>query len=379
MINNKSSKNKHILFLVSSMQGGGAERVAALLCNHWANNGYTVTLMPTFSGKGNCSYPLEGAVHLDYLADHIPTNTHKTLWSMLRRLWTLRKIIKESQADVVVSFLTHVNIAAILATRGLPIPIIASERTHPPSMPLSIIWRLGRKITYRWATHVIAQTQETANWLQINCPKAKIRVIPNPVVFPLAKAHPILNPQDYFKKEQHLIIAVGRLDKYKNFDLLIDAFSTLNHKHPHWNLVIFGKGNEQQNLEVQRDKLGLTKKIHLLGHAGNLGDWYQYADLYVMSSQFEGFPNTLLEAMSYGLASISLDCDVGPRDIIQTEKNGILVPLKENKTELTMALERLIENKNLRLQMGKEASKVRERFSMEKVAGLWGETLDQLD
>lgn len=358
------------------MQGGGAERVAALLCNQWVEQGYQVTLMPTFSGKGECYYPLNKAVHLDYLADYIKSS-RKTPWSMLQRLWVLRKVIKNNHVDVVVSFLTHVNVAAILATRGLPTPIIISERTHPPAMPLGLIWRLARKLTYRWATRVIAQTRETANWLQQHCHGASTCVIPNPIVFPLPKNTPVLEPINYFSEDQRLIIAVGRLDQYKNLALLLTTFATLSEQYPDWHLVIFGEGDQRQNLEHQRDQLALTERVHLLGHAGNLGDWYQRADCYAMTSTFEGFPNTLLEAMSYGLPPISLDCDVGPRDIIQTGVNGFLIPLNNSKVEFSRALKTLIENKTLRLNMGKEASKVREAFSMEKIAKLWDQVLNE--
>lgn len=357
------------------MQGGGAERVAALLCNQWVEAGYQVTLMPTFSGKGVCSYPLHRAIHLDYLADHIKSS-RKTPWSMFQRLWILRNYIKTKHIDVVVSFLTHVNVAAILATRGLSTPIIVSERTHPPAMPLGLVWRVARKLTYRKANCVIAQTQKTASWLQKHCCGSKLRVIPNPVIFPLPRNEPIRNPLSYFPDNQHLIIAVGRLDQYKNFGQIIAAFSPLSHQHPNWHLVICGEGDQRESLALQREQLGLLERVHLLGHVGNLGDWYHRADCYVMTSKFEGFPNTLLEAMSYRLPPISLDCNTGPRDIIKTGKNGFLLPINASITELSHALETLITNKTLRLQMGNEASKVCVDFSMQKIATLWDEVLN---
>ncbi|MBD3756373.1 MAG: glycosyltransferase, partial [Gammaproteobacteria bacterium] len=110
-----------ILFFVSSMQGGGAERVAAILCNRWVENGHEVTLVPTFSERGTCIYPLDKRVRLIFLADRVST-TRKTAWTMARRLWAMRRLVSETGAEVVLSFLPHVNVATLLATRGLGVP-----------------------------------------------------------------------------------------------------------------------------------------------------------------------------------------------------------------------------------------------------------------
>jgi len=114
----------------------------------------------------------------------------------------------------------------------------------------------------------------------------------------------------------------------------------------------------------------LAGRVFLPGWIGNLGEWYERADLYVMSSRFEGFGNTLAEALSYGLAAVSFDCDTGPRDIIRHEVDGLLVP-PENVARLSNALDRLMGDPVLRQSFGKRAIEVRERFSMERIAGMW--------
>lgn len=126
-----------IVFLVSSMEGGGAERVAALLCNYWVACGHEVLLVPTYSGRGGCEYLLDDRVRLDYLAKRVGT-IRKSPWTMGRRLLTIRRMVREFRADVVVSFLPHVNVAALLVTRGLKVPVVVSERVHPPLGPLPL-------------------------------------------------------------------------------------------------------------------------------------------------------------------------------------------------------------------------------------------------
>ncbi|MEP6366876.1 MAG: glycosyltransferase, partial [Marinobacter sp.] len=175
---------KRLIFFVSSMQGGGAERVAALLCNHWADQGHQIMLVPTFSGRGECLYPLDERVRLVYLADRIGT-TRKSPLSMLRRFLAMRALVREWGADGVVSFLPHVNVAALLATRGLEVPVVVSERTYPPARSMSTVWFRLRRWTYPWAVAVVMQTRRGGDWLAAECPRARSAVIPNPCVYPL--------------------------------------------------------------------------------------------------------------------------------------------------------------------------------------------------
>ena len=135
------------------MQGGGAERVAALLANAWSTRGHDVTLMPTFSARGNCVYPLSPSVHLDFLSDHGRPSAGR-----FARLLMLRRFIMRARPDVIVSFLPHVNVAALLATLGTDVPVIACERTYPPLLapPLPLSYRLLRRLTYPVAAALLA-------------------------------------------------------------------------------------------------------------------------------------------------------------------------------------------------------------------------------
>lgn len=369
---------KRILFLVSSMQGGGAERVAALLCHHWVRQGHQVTLMPTFSGRGDCLYPLDDRVRLDYLADHVSTRGGSAL-NKLQRLLALRRTIRKEAPDVIVSFLPHVNVAAVVASSGLSVPVVVSERIYPPAMPLGGVLERLRRWAYSRADAVVVQTAQAREWLARSCPTAKGHVIANPVVFPLPQGKPVIAPSSVIDSQPQLVLAAGRLSVQKQFDQLIAAFEALAGRFPAWDLVILGEGPERESLERQCERLELKGRVHFPGRVGNLSDWYTRADVYVMSSRFEGFPNSLAEAMAHGLPAVSFDCDAGPRDIIRDGVDGYLVPPEESAPGLTHAMESLMQDKSKRWQMAEAAVAVRGRFSMEHIGAAWDQVLGVME
>ena len=217
-----------IYFLVSSMQGGGAERVAALLCNHWVEQGHYVTLMPTFSGRGECVYPLDERVRLDFLADYVSSSA-LSIFKKFKRYLALRCAIRKAQPDVIISFLPHVNVAAILAAWGLEVPVVVAERTYPPARSIGQMLGVLRRLTYPRATTVVVQTQKALAWLSDCCPRANGRVIPNPAVYPLPTGMPVLHPASVVGETRCVILAVGRLNKEKGFEQLVSAFRNVGY------------------------------------------------------------------------------------------------------------------------------------------------------
>jgi glycosyltransferase involved in cell wall biosynthesis len=159
----------------------------------------------------------------------------------------------------------------------------------------------------------------------------------------------------------------------KGFDLLIPVFHRLAGIFPGWVLVILGEGENRPMLEELIVSAGLQGRVLMPGRAGNISQWYEAADLYVMSSRFEGFGNTLAEAMAHGLPAVSFDCDAGPRDIIRHEVDGFLVSAGDVSL-LEKSLHLLMEDGELRRRFSERAIEARERFSMERIAGMW-ETL----
>jgi glycosyltransferase involved in cell wall biosynthesis len=143
-----------------------------------------------------------------------------------------------------------------------------------------------------------------------------------------------------------------------------------------WDLVILGEGKEREVLKTQVEKLGLSARVYFPGRVGNLAAWYDRAELYVMSSRFEGFPNTLMEAMAHGLPAVSFDCDTGPRDIIREGIDGSLVSPMDGEAGLARAMEAIMEDEVRRQRMGRAAVAVRERFSPEHVMAAWDNVLN---
>lgn len=352
------------------MEGGGAERVAALLANGWASKGNNVVLMPTFSERGNCVYPLDPMVKLAFLSDLCPPRANR-----MRRLIRLRSFVKTFAPDVIVSFLPHVNIAAIIASGGLSIPVIACERTYPPALqpPISLAYRLLRVLTYPFASVLVAQTNATAGWLRRRSGRAPVVTIPNPVVLPLPSKPPILDPGKVVGPDRKIILWAGRLDTWKRGILLIEAFRRLASELCDWDIYMLGSGPIEKELQKRVHDLELGDRVFLPGFVGNLGDWYKRADLYVMTSSYEGFPNTLLEALAHGVPSIAFDVLTGPRDLCGDSNRLVLLPDIDHVAHLEEALKSLTSDSRLRSEMSAAAVEIKFDYSEQAILAKWDE------
>lgn len=369
---------RKILLLVSDMNSGGAERVASNLANAWVERGDQVTLVATYSGHGECFYKLSEGVELCYLADMVAHSGRRNPLRQIERLLALRRLIKATQPDVILSFLTNVNIAALMASCYSGYPAIVSERNYPPIQSEGWFYECLCRWFYPYAASVVMQTNKGARWMVENLPGVRSTVIPNPVSYPLSVFEPRLTPSEYLAPQRKLLLAVGRLSEQKGFDYLLMAFSELAAIHQDWDLVILGEGAIRPALESQIQALGLEARVHLPGKAGNVSNWYQRADLYVMSSRHEGFPNTLIEAMAHGCAVVSYDCDTGPRDIIRHGDDGLLVGPVGDVPALASALDQLMLDDEARQRMGQKAIEVRERYSVENVLRMWDRVFDEV-
>ena len=361
----------NLLIFIHSLSSGGAERVTANLANYWAERGWQITIV-TLASKELDFYSLHPTVQriaLDMACES--SSSLIAVINNLRRISVLRQVLFQNKPDIALSMMSTANVLLCLAALGLrSIRVIVSERTYPPMMPLGRLWEQLRRRTYHLADRVTMLTSEGLQWLEREIPKAHGAIMPNSIPYPLPNLAPRLVPEDWIGRGRRLLLAVGRLSEEKSFDQLLRAFSKLAPVNTKWDMVILGEGLMRGELEQQLHDLELFGRVHLPGRAGNVGDWYSRADLYVMSSRFEGFPNTLGEAMAYGCAVVSFDCDTGPRDIIRNEVDGLLVPAGDVEG-LSVALQRLMSDEVLRGRMAGRAIEVRERFSQEKIAKMW--------
>ncbi|WP_144630685.1 glycosyltransferase family 4 protein [Bordetella genomosp. 13] len=358
-----------IMLLVSSMHAGGAERVAATLVNAWAARGDTAILVPTYSSKGTCFYPLSDDVQLHWLADRAGTRDGGPL-AAVRRLAALRGMIREFAPDVVVSFLTNVNIAAILATRGQDVPVIVCERTNPvvaaaAGPGLSAL----RRMLYPRADMVTVQAQSTVEPFARLVPGIRrLSVIPNPLPSDLAAAP--LVPVDQAAGRKRLA-GMGRMVPEKQFDQLIAAFAELAPTHPDWDLWLWGDGPQREALQAQVRAAGLQDRVFMPGRTETPWEELGLAHAFVMSSSVEGFPNVLLEAMALGMPCVTYDCPSGPREISRDGQDALLVPLGD-RAGLRDAVRSLMNDPALRVELGTRAAQsVRGRYALPAVLAQW--------
>jgi glycosyltransferase involved in cell wall biosynthesis len=355
-----------LLIYLSSMKLGGAERVAATLANYWAMHGIDVTVL-TLSADPDF-YELDPRINrktLDMQSDS--SNVLIALFKNFSRIRALRSELKTAQPDIVLALMTSSIVYLGLASVGLGIKTIGAEHTYPANPSIGRFWNFIRKHTFRFLDAIVALTSEGEAWLREHTSSKKVVTIPNPAVWPLPSYAPLLALPP---KNRRVLLTVGRLVVEKGFDLLIDAFSRIAQKHQDWELIIVGEGEERIALESKIQSYGLQNQVFLPGRAGNVGDWYQHADLFVMSSRVEGFPNVLVEAMSFGLAAVSFDCNTGPRDIIIPGNNGLLVEAGDIDA-LGNALDRVMADDGLRRQLGDQATLVKDTFSIKKVTSIW--------
>jgi glycosyltransferase involved in cell wall biosynthesis len=206
-----------------------------------------------------------------------------------------------------------------------------------------------------------------------------VEVIPNPVHFPLPCQEPVLDPESVKRDlgAARILLGVGRLEKQKGFDRLLNAFSSLSSRYPDWGMVILGEGALRAELEKQATALGIAARVRLPGAVGNIGQWYEAADLYALTSRFEGFPNTLLEALACGVPAVAVDCETGPGEILRDGTDGLLIP-QDHPKALADALKRLMRDAELRNRFSRHAVAVRERFAVERIVEQWEQLFREL-
>jgi glycosyltransferase involved in cell wall biosynthesis len=356
-----------IMFLLNDLSPGGAERVTTTLANHWAQAGHEVTLVTM--ARGDDFYPLDPRVDRRRFDLSAPSRSlPMAVAGGLRRVSAVRGLLRGLKPDVAVAMMTSWNVELALAASGLSVVAVGSERIYPPSLPLGRVWEMLRRWLYGSLDAVVAQTEASRDWLLTHTRARQVYVIPNPIpAFGGAPAP----PPDQVPLKAPLLLAVGRLVRQKRFDRVIDAFASERAAFSGWHLVIVGEGDLREDLLRHAADAGLANRVHFPGSSAEIDRWYRRADMFVLSSDFEGFPNVLLEAMSHGLPSIAVDCPSGPAELIDHGRNGLIVPLGEQQA-LAHALAALARDEVLRQQLGQAARRdTVEKYSAGRIAAQW--------
>lgn len=365
-----------ILFLVGRLSAGGAERVATTLSSAWAEAGHQVTLTTTFLPKGECFYPLSPKVDLHHLADDVTPCAQPLL--TYRKLAAMRALLTEGKPDVVVSFLTNVNIMALLASTGLRVPLIVCERTDPVhGRSAGGVLKVLRRLLYPRAAAVVVQTQAAMQGMRGQAPGvSRMTAIGNPLPealerFDRERGGKRVGAVAATPDSPRVLTAMGRLIASKQFDVLIRVFASLAERHPHWRLDIWGEGPMRASLQEQIAASGLSERILLAGRTSEPWQAMAQADAFAMTSAVEGFPNVLLEAMALGLPCVALDCPSGPAEMTRQGEDALLVPMGD-ELALAQALDKLMHDDSLRTAMGRRAAvSVRARYGLPAVLTQW--------
>lgn len=362
-----------VAFVIQNLQVGGAQRAVVSLANQLVSRRIDVSLY-LLSADKECAYELDGRVKLYATGLAISSSgLVEALKNNVSRVMQLRSRLKSDGIEIVVGMSYTVNVIISLATVATPIVAIGSERSHPEFDETTFVWKQVRAHCYRGLRTLVCLTEETARWVTSNTSLKRVDVIPNGVDIPLAMTSPVVDIPELLHSRK-VVLSVGRLVVTKQFGQLIRVFSAIASDHPEWVLVIAGDGPEYSSLQSCISDLALGDRVFLLGAVGNLHDWYEAASIFVFLSTIEGFPNSLLEAMAYGVACISYDCKTGPGDLISDRVNGELIAVNDTDS-VRGRLANLMIDSVYRDRISVEAAKTAETFSIDRVADRWQELL----
>jgi GalNAc-alpha-(1->4)-GalNAc-alpha-(1->3)-diNAcBac-PP-undecaprenol alpha-1,4-N-acetyl-D-galactosaminyltransferase len=254
------------------------------------------------------------------------------------------------------------NILTTIAGKFTGIPVIISERNNPKYEATAAFWKFLRKYVYGSASILVVQTDAVKKFYLPFIKHKKIRVIPNPISESLSQQRKLDSTKE------RIILNVGRFTWQKNQKMLIRAFSKIAPMD--WKLVIVGKGKLENELKNEIEASGLSHAIELKGPNSEIHEMYNRAGIFAFPSRFEGFPNALLEALHFGIPSISTDCPYGPSELIKSCENGFLIE-SDNQAQLEEMLKLLIEDQTLRDLMSRNAIESTESFRESKIIEIW--------
>ncbi len=359
--------HRRLTLVVPALGVGGAEKVMTNMANAWAEKGWEITLLTFSAPDMSPFYPLHPAVNLCFLSILKPSkNIIAGVWNNIRRVLIIRRTVVATLPDTVISFMDRTNVITLIALLFTGIPVIVSERSNPQLSLVGKGWNLLRRVVYPLAYYIIVQTERGRSTFPRRL-QDKILVIHNPAHAPSDEITKIMLPRP-------CIIGVGRIVNEKGFDLLLKAFASISRQFNEWSLILLGDGPLRSELERLANDIGITTRVKFLGFVSNPSALMRQADIFVLSSRIEGFPNTLCEAMACGLPVIATDCPMGPREIIREGVDGLLVP-PEDVNALAAAMETLMSNAAIRKLLGKNALDVIDRFHPEKIMQMWEDHL----
>lgn len=369
-----------VLFHINSLGHGGAERVVSVLSHEFTLVGHEVVIATEWEAQSE--YNLDKEVkRLNAGLDATEENKGRITKIILRHT-KLRKCIKEQKPDVVISFCNKANFRCSVAMLGMKIPLIVSVRNDPVKDYLP--YKFSTILMEKKASGCVFQTPDAQNFFSEEL-KNKSQIIVNPLDEKYINSDYEYNANIWSSEDEKIIMAVGRICEQKNQLLLIKAFSKIAAKVPESKVMIFGDVQEGEYLDrVNKliDDNGLNERITLCGLSDNIPEEIKKAYMFVLSSDYEGMPNALLEAMAIGIPCISTDCPCGGSKMMivaddTDARNGILVPVGDEEA-LALKMYELLTNKDEANMLAKNAKGIRKRVLSQSVAKEWLNMIEKI-
>lgn len=351
----------NIICYINKLNDGGAERVMSVLANGLAERAHKVTLVTDYAAPNE--YKLDGAVNRVVLDGDLNQKKQNGVARTVSRINGLRKLCKSTHADIVISFIRLANFRGILSTRLLKTKNLISVRIDPKIGYRNRAHAAAAKALYPLADGCVFQTGDAQAWFAPKIQK-KSKIIFNPISDAFYRVTPT-------PMQEKKIVTCGRLEKQKRFDLLIAAFDQLCDEFPEYKLEIYGVGALQEQLQAQIDSLGRQDKIQLMGRCEDVPNTIKSASLFALSSDYEGLPNALMEAMALGLPVVSTDCGGGgARALIKHGVDGLIVPCGDVGA-LANAMRQSLADPEAAKQRGEKAGEKAKGFSTENIIAQW--------
>lgn len=337
-----------IVFVLPDMPGGGSERVVAMLANEYVKRGYQIAIL-LFAGS-QVAYSLDERIEIFIAGKASGGNP----FIQLNRLFNMRRYYKKNEGCYIFSFCVRGSIFSVIAAAGIKHKFLVSERNDPSHMS-------GQKLrdwSYRKADKLIFQTDDVKHYFSEDIQR-KAAVIPNPVSNDL--------PEPFQGVRKKRIVSVGRLQPQKNHKLLLEAFAIFHKVYADYELHIFGIGKLENDLKKQASELHIEDCVIFRGFSSNVQEEIWDSAMFVLSSDYEGISNSMIEALAMGVPVISTDCPGGSRTYIENGVNGILTPVGDKKA-LSEAMIKLATDSELTRKLSKNGTKIKEQCGLDKIA-----------
>jgi len=356
-----------VMLVIADMGSGGAQHVVSQLANHWVKQGRRVSLL-TFTDRQRDFFKVDDQVQrisIDGIKES--RSFGQRIRHNVSRIREIRRALRAFSGRTVIGFIAPMNILLILASIGLPLRVIISERNDPARQRFGLFWELLRKLTYRYADVVSANSLAALTTLRGYVPEDRLVYLPNPLRQPTSPTGPVI-------VREPLILHVGRLHRQKGQDLLFRAFARVAHELPGWRLCLVGEGDEQSRLQKLAESLSVADRVVFAGRIEDPFPWYRRASIFAFPSRWEGTPNALIEAMSCGLPVVVSDAAPSVLELVGQEREG-LVARAEDESALAEAISRLARDEPLRRRLGEQASRQTRQFDPEVSLRSWDQVV----